>query len=451
MDQPEEEQVTRVGPVLELAVTSTSSTVPTMAGSDDARICSSSGDVSDAGGNMGEIQEPDAAQSEEEDVHRVDSSLESASISSTMSSILGSDDVPTSSSSGDISVASSSSGEIPAALLALPRLAGNPVPEVAVADPAAPRLKCVGRNNKGVTWGFTSVIGRRREMEDAIAVVPGFMTRACDHVGGCTAPGSRTSGEISPVHFFGVYDGHGGCQVAKFCAERLHEVVAEEWHRRTNDGFEWRQRWETAFCSSFQKADNEVETQAVVPEMVGSTAVAVVLSGCQIITSNCGDSRAVLYRGTKTIPLTVDQKPDREDELVRIEGEGGKVINWNGARVFGVLAMSRAIGDRYLRPWIIPVPEVTCTTRSEEDECLILASDGLWDVMSNEEAGEVARRILRRRRRSIIDNEVPAAQAVAESLTEMASGRHSSDNISIIVVDLKSKRKRQQRQQTIKE
>lgn len=37
-------------------------------------------------------------------------------------------------------------------------------------------------------------------------------------------------------------------------------------------------------------------------------------------------------------------QPDREDELMRIEGEGGKVINWNGARVFGVLAMSRAIG-----------------------------------------------------------------------------------------------------------
>lgn len=44
------------------------------------------------------------------------------------------------------------------------------------------------------------------------------------------------------------------------------------------------------------------------------------------------------------IPLSLLVQPDREDELLRIEGEGGKVINWNGARVFGVLAMSRAIG-----------------------------------------------------------------------------------------------------------
>ncbi|RVW96376.1 putative protein phosphatase 2C 6 [Vitis vinifera] len=127
----------------------------------------------------------------------------------------------------------------------------------------------------------------------------------------------------------------------------MHEMVVEEWDREAVDGYEWRRRWEVAFSSGFERADNVVMTEEVAPEMVGSTAVVVVLSGCQIITSNCGDSRAVLCRGTQTIPLTVDQKPDREDELRRIEGEGGKVINWNGARVFGVLAMSRAIGLPY--------------------------------------------------------------------------------------------------------
>ncbi|XP_061994105.1 probable protein phosphatase 2C 6 [Rosa rugosa] len=378
---------------------------------------------------------------------RVDSlaaDLELASASSTsLSSILSADDSrsPTSSSGEFSRTTTSSSGEIPAFL---------PPSGEEIRPPAAVvvRPKCVGRNNKGVTWGFTSVIGRRREMEDAVAVIPGFMARTCDHVGGCTAPGSRTSSEISPVHFFGVYDGHGGSQVAKYCAERMHEVIAQEWDRETVDGCEWQRRWETTFLVGFEKADSEVLTEAVAPEMVGSTAVVVVLSGCQIITSNCGDSRAVLCRGTETIPLTVDQKPDREDELTRIEGEGGKVINWNGARVLGVLAMSRAIGDRYLRPWIIPVPEITFTARTDEDECLILASDGLWDVMTNEEVGEVARHILRRRRRSMSSStdDISAAQAVADHLTEIAYGRNSSDNISIIVVDLKTKRKRQPRQ-----
>ncbi|PWA83460.1 protein phosphatase 2C family protein [Artemisia annua] len=341
---------------------------------------------------------------------------ELSSMSSTVSSIF-------SDSSGNISITSSSSGEM---------------------DDGGGRLrnKCVGRS-KVVEWGFTSVIGRRKEMEDAVAVVPGFMSRTCDHVGGCVSDGGG-GGEVAPVHFFGVYDGHGGSQVANFCAERMHEVIAEEWDQEAVDGFKWKQKWEAVLSSSFERADNEVLTEAAAPEIVGSTAIVAVLSGCQIIVSHCGDSRAVLCRGTETIPLTVDQKPDREDELLRIEKQDGKVIYWNGARVLGVLAMSRAIGDRYLRPWIIPVPEITFTTRTDEDECLILASDGLWDVMTNNEVGEVARRILRRKRRSAATNGEPsAAQTLADSLTEIAMGRQSSDNISVVVVDLKSKKKLQ--------
>nr|KYP67477.1 putative protein phosphatase 2C 6 [Cajanus cajan] len=363
---------------------------------------------------------------EDEQLERFHSEFASTSSGSAISST---DDFRNLTSSGDISSISSGSGEIP--------------PVAALAPP--PRDKCVGRTNKGVSWGHTSVIGRRKEMEDAVAVIPGFMSRTCYHVGGCTAPGSRSSCEIAPLHFFGVYDGHGGSQVAKFCAKRMHDVIAEEWDREMASAAEWQRRWETVFANSFDRTDNEILSDTVAPEMVGSTASVVVLSGCQIITSNCGDSRVVLCRRTQTIPLTVDQKPDRQDELLRIEGGGGKVINWNGARVFGVLAMSRAIGDRYLRPWIIPVPEITFTARTDEDECLILASDGLWDVMTNEEVGEVARHILRRRRRSLSMEEKSPAQVVADSLTEIAYGRNSKDNISIIVVDLKSKRKRQQR------
>ena len=92
----------------------------------------------------------------------------------------------------------------------------------------------------------------------------------------------------------------------------MHEVIAEEWDRETIDGYEWQRRWEEAFSCGFERTDNEVLTEAAAPDMVGSTAVVAVLSGCQIITSNCGDSRAVLCRGTQTIPLTVDQKVKSE-------------------------------------------------------------------------------------------------------------------------------------------
>ncbi|XP_010688319.2 protein phosphatase 2C 56 [Beta vulgaris subsp. vulgaris] len=338
-----------------------------------------------------------------------------------------------SSSSSSPAMSSGSSGEIPETVV---RISGE--------SPENLRDKCVGRNDK-VSYGFTSVIGRRAEMEDAVAVVPGFVSRTCAHVGGCTAPSSRTSNQLSPIHFFGVFDGHGGTEVADYCAEKMHEVIAEELNREITDGSEWQNKWKEAFSSGFKRADDQVVSEARASEMVGSTAVVAVVSGCQIILSNCGDSRAVLCRRTQTIPLTVDHKPDRADELSRIEGEGGRVINWHGARVLGVLAMSRAIGDRYMSPFIIPVPEVTFMTRSDEDECLILASDGLWDVMSNEEVSEVARRILRRMRRMVSGDTSPA-QAVADNLRQRALSKNSPDNISIIVVDLKSRRRHQARQ-----
>ena len=156
---------------------------------------------------------------EEQQIERVDSELASTSSGSGISSVFTGEDFRSSTSSGDISIISSSSGEIPQVAVSEAVLEPAPLsidihveatPEVTM---TVVREKCVGRNNKGVSWGFTSVIGRRREMEDAIAVIPGFMSHTCDHVGGCTASGSKSSTEISPVHFFGVYDGHGGSQV----------------------------------------------------------------------------------------------------------------------------------------------------------------------------------------------------------------------------------------------
>lgn len=108
-------------------------------------------------------------------------------------------------------------------------------------------------------------------------------------------------------------------------------------------------------------------------------------------------------------------------------------------------------GDRYLKPWIIPVPEVTIVPRAKDDECLVLASDGLWDVMSNEEVCDIARkRILLWHKKNgtssssaprIGDSADPAAQAAAECLSKLALQKGSKDNITIVVVDLKAQRK----------
>ncbi|XP_021907585.1 probable protein phosphatase 2C 50 [Carica papaya] len=311
-------------------------------------------------------------------------------------------------------------------------------------------------------WGFTSVCGRRPEMEDAVAAVTQFMKipiqmliddLLLDGTGNCYAD--------QTAHFFGVYDGHGGSQVANYCRDRVHCALAEEMEsvkECLSDGSikdSCQEQWRRAFTNCFVKVDAEVggtaNLEPVAPETVGSTAVVAIICSSHIIVANCGDSRAVLFRGKEPMALSVDHKPNREDEYARIEAAGGRVIQWNGHRVFGVLAMSRSIGDRYLKPWIIPDPEVTFIPRAKEDECLILASDGLWDVMSNEEACDLARkRILLWHKKNSVSlpserdkgNEMdPAAQAAAEYLSNRALQKGSKDNITVIVVDLKAQRK----------
>ncbi|KAK1362778.1 Protein-serine/threonine phosphatase [Heracleum sosnowskyi] len=322
-------------------------------------------------------------------------------------------------------------------------------------------------------WGHVSICGKRPEMEDAVAAMPQFLEVPTKMIHGdhLTNGMSQNAGLIT-THFFGVYDGHGGSQVANYCRDRIHFALKEKLKGVEDDETEavavtQQVLWEEIFTSCFQKIDDEVggkvsqtesggdcdtsigNLEPVAPETVGSTAVVALLCSSHIIVANCGDSRAVLYRGKEAMALSNDHKPNREDEYARIEASGGKVIQWNGHRVFGVLAMSRSIGDRYLKPWIIPKPEVMFVARAREDECLILASDGLWDVMTNEEACEVARRrilLWHKKNGPVTDSDRgqgvdPAAQAAAEYLSMLALQKGSKDNISVIVVDLKAQRK----------
>ncbi|KAI5020825.1 hypothetical protein ZWY2020_045713 [Hordeum vulgare] len=219
-------------------------------------------------------------------------------------------------------------------------------------------------------WGLQSVCGRRPEMEDAAAVVPRFHRVPLWMVAGDGAVDDldRTSFRL-PAHFFAVYDGHGGAEVADYCRDKLHTALVQE--LRAAEGrvggcddlssLDSKKQWEKAFVDCFCRVDAEVEA----PDTAGSTAVAAVVCSSHIIVSNCGDSRAVLCRGKAPLPLSLDHKPNREDEYARIEALGGKVIQWNGYRVLGVLAMSRSIGDRYLKLHIIPVPEVTVVAQGE--------------------------------------------------------------------------------------
>nr|XP_043618425.1 protein phosphatase 2C 51-like [Erigeron canadensis] len=278
----------------------------------------------------------------------------------------------------------------------------------------------------------SSVIGRRREMEDAVSVELGFVV---------TTDNEENSNK-KKFDFYGVYDGHGGSRVANACRERLHKLLAQEMIMM--DIGEMNKDWEGLMVESFAKMDEEVNESDPLGS-TGSTAVVAVVGDEEIVVANCGDSRAVLSRGGATLPLSNDHKPDRPDELERIEHSGGKVIEWNGIRVLGVLATSRSIGDRQLKPYVIAKPEVTVTKRHENDEFMILASDGLWDVMSNELACHIVSkciegRVFRKKfQHTTKDNYKYKMTNAATVLTELAMARGSKDNISVIVVNLKER------------
>ncbi|XP_076946230.1 protein phosphatase 2C 37-like [Bidens hawaiensis] len=311
-------------------------------------------------------------------------------------------------------------------------------PKVSLSKSPAEEAEAVIKPLNESRFGVTMVCGRRRDMEDAVAVKPSFTT---------------------DLNFYGVYDGHGCSHVAVKCKDRMHEIVKSE----VETGGE-SLNWSETLARSFARMDKEVtdwsegasssncrcELQTPQCDAVGSTAVVAVVTLDKIVVSNCGDSRAVLCRNGVAIPLSTDHKPDRPDELARIEKAGGRVIYWDGARVLGVLAMSRAIGDNYLKPYVIPEPEVTVTDRTVEDECLILASDGLWDVVSNDVACSVARMCLKSQKPPshlrIAGNDVNVAggeisdKACSDAsilLTKLALARQSSDNVCVVVVDLR--------------
>ena len=94
---------------------------------------------------------------------------------------------------------------------------------------------------------------------------------------------------------------------------------------------------------------------------------------------------------------------------------------------------------------MVSEPDVLCIDRTEEDECLIIASDGLWDVISNDTACDVARTYLANARKKNETNESSstccdaAAASVAAMLVKLAYVRGSKDNISVLVIDLKSR------------
>lgn len=164
-------------------------------------------------------------------------------------------------------------------------------------------------------------------------------------------------------------------------------------------------------------------------DMSGTTAVIAVLDGELLIIGNVGDSRAVMgdLKGS-TIPLSFDHKPNQLKERRRIKEAGGFITFTGVWRVAGILATSRALGDFPLkepRKLITAEPDVlTFSLRDHKAHFVILATDGLWDVLTNEEAVAFVR------------DHIHEPDYGAKSLALHAYYRGSQDNITVAILNI---------------
>ncbi|PQE16798.1 phosphatase 2C protein [Rutstroemia sp. NJR-2017a BBW] len=138
-----------------------------------------------------------------------------------------------------------------------------------------------------------------------------------------------------------------------------------------------------------------------------------------LYTANVGDARIVLCRNGKALRLSYDHKGSDENEGKRVANAGGLILN---NRVNGVLAVTRALGDAYMKDLVTGHPYTTETViQPDSDEFIILACDGLWDVCSDQEAVDLVR-----------NQQDPVV--AAKQLVEYALSRFSTDNLSCMIV-----------------
>ena len=260
-------------------------------------------------------------------------------------------------------------------------------------------------------------------------------------LGAASAPASPT--------VIAVFDGHGGAAVSSVANESLVPFF-----RSALGSGRAASTVAAALRSALASIEERCSALGSKAAKCGSTAAVLALTPQLIVAANLGDSRAVLVRRSAPrmpIALTLDDKPDRMDEKIRVEAAGGvstpesarDCARVGHANVRFRLAMSRALGDFSLKlpswvpkPILLSTPTLTAISlRPGDDELLIVASDGVWDVLTNEQACAVARAAIRRR---LSGNDAEAGKRIpspAEAIVDIALQRRSSDNCTCVVVE----------------
>ncbi|XP_012444502.2 probable protein phosphatase 2C 60 [Gossypium raimondii] len=314
-----------------------------------------------------------------------------------------------------------------------------------------------GENDR-VRYGLSSMQGWRAAMEDAHAAYPDL---------------------DESTSFFGVYDGHGGKVVAKFCAKYLHQQVLKHEAYATGDigasvhraffrmdemmrgqrgwrelailgdkidkftgmieGLIWSPKGGEGIDQDDDWAIEEGPHSDFSGPTSGSTACVAILRNNQLVVANAGDSRCVISRKGQAYNLSRDHKPDLEAEKERILKAGGFI---HAGRVNGSLNLSRAIGDmEFKQNKLLPAekqtvsanPDINTVELCDDDDFLVLACDGIWDCMSSQMLVDFIHEQLRSETKLSVICERVLDRCLAPST---ATGE-GCDNMTMILVQFK--------------
>jgi serine/threonine protein phosphatase PrpC len=254
---------------------------------------------------------------------------------------------------------------------------------------------------------FTSVKGRRDDNEDRHNII-------------LNIDGSNEN--ILPINFLSVYDGHGGKFVSTYLSKNLplyycnpslqlpfstdyHIKLFENIQNKILDNPEGYSSGSTCSLCIMYRSGNEIHMNIV----------------------NLGDSRlTIVYKEGQSKQVTIDHKPDDPIETKRLTKMGGEIYtDTEGVVRIGDLSLSRSFGDGDNAPYISQKPDIFYKKLTPETKYIVLACDGLWDVIQNEELYDLLESFKKQESKNL-----------AADLASAALQRGSTDNISIIIVEI---------------
>uniref|UniRef100_A0A6B2LC18 protein-serine/threonine phosphatase n=1 Tax=Arcella intermedia TaxID=1963864 RepID=A0A6B2LC18_9EUKA len=235
--------------------------------------------------------------------------------------------------------------------------------------------------------------------------------------------------EATSPALFGIFDGHGGARCSNFVSRRLPRVLFE----CSDFPDDIPKAMQTAFVETDKLWLKKAKSKKWID---GSTGIVGLVYGDTLYVANAGDSRGVLCQNGQVVAVSVDHKPTDPGETERITKYGGTVTK---GRINGNLAVSRGFGDIEFKDsetlgekYVTVDPDVRDFKITEQTSFLILACDGLWDTVTNEQAVELVQGQLAAS--TITKSENRDLFSICVDLVALAYKQESRDNISCLLV-----------------